>query len=143
MNSFWKLGTLAPLAAALIGGCATSYQCKAPDGLRCMSVGEVYERNRQGLPMRMDETDTPRVSENSRAGSRAQRQHVGAEASAAAAGEPIYNPPRVLRVWFADWEDADGVYYRAHHVLMRLDAGSWIPPEVRVRFTGAGSGDAP
>lgn len=135
MNSFWKIGALAPLAVALLGGCAAKYQCKAPDGLRCMSVGEVYDRHRQGLPMRMDETDTPRVRAiEGQTGARA--SPVSVTVAAPAAGEPVYRPPRLLRVWFADWEDTDGVYYRNHQVLLRLDEGAWIPPEVRVRYTG-------
>ena len=41
-------------------------------------------------------------------------------------GTPIRSAPRILRVWFAPWEDADGDLHDQSFVYLPVDAGRWL-----------------
>ena len=115
MNKYLGI-TLSLLA---LGGCSTlsgydaksSFACRAPDGVRCESMSGVYA--------------------NAKAGSATNKTPVGEKALGVmtvpiSSGTPIRTPPRILRVWFAPWEDSDGDLYDQHYAYLPVDHGKWV-----------------
>lgn len=109
------------LAAALCGGCmslsgldgSSSYGCKAPAGVACQSVSGTYANAlASNLP--------------------AQRARAGAPGPAIAPGTPgsgpgtLRSPPRILRLWFKPWEDADHDLFDQGYVYVQVDGGRWL-----------------
>jgi conjugal transfer pilus assembly protein TraV len=43
----------------------------------------------------------------------------------------LRSPPRVLRLWIAPWEDADGDLHDASFVHVVVDTGRWLIERVR------------
>jgi conjugal transfer pilus assembly protein TraV len=107
--------------SGLSGG--SSYACKAPDGVTCQSVSGTYANAvADNLPAQRQ---------------RAAVAPVAAAASAAAAGKPRSEPvpaiaaplrsaPRILRLWFKPWEDADRDLYDQGYVYVQIDGGRWL-----------------
>ncbi|MBI5721055.1 MAG: TraV family lipoprotein [Burkholderiales bacterium] len=139
MNRF---AAMAALLALLLAGCSSmsglsgssSYACKAPEGVACDSVSGTYANavqnnlpSQQGRaidkpsvarPERM--TDPPRLA-----------PRLGNTATPpAAVGLPptpvaLRSAPRVLRLWFKPWEDADNDLYDQGYVYVQIDPGRW------------------
>lgn len=107
--------------SGLSGG--SSYACKAPDGVTCQSVSGTYANAvADNLPAQRR---------------RAAIAPVAAAASTAAAGTPHAEPmpsiatplrsaPRILRLWFKPWEDADRDLYDQGYVYVQIDGGRWL-----------------
>ena len=118
---------LSGCASTLSGvGGADGYACKAPEGALCTSVSGIYANAAQGMPKpakspeHQSQTATPVI--------------YGATSIApdrSAAGGPIRSNPRVLRLWIAPWEDADGDLHEAALVHVVVDTGRWLIEHVR------------
>jgi conjugal transfer pilus assembly protein TraV len=148
-------------AAALSGiGGTEGYACKAPIGAQCTSISGVYANagandkanananssadllasramhealRPQGLlgmlsipfvalktlPAATDATTTDPVSD----------ALVGTTASLRNAA--LRSPARVLRLWIAPWEDADGDLHEASFLHVVIDTGRWLVERVR------------
>jgi conjugal transfer pilus assembly protein TraV len=120
--------------AALSAGCASSmsslggegsYACKAPVGTQCTSVSGVYANSTHG-PVPASVLPKPATAPPS-----APSASPGASGSATAAAlstpaTPIRSQPRVLRLWIAPWEDADGDLHEASVVHVLVDTGRWL-----------------
>ena len=117
----------AVLVPAILGGCASTmsgfdggsqFACKAPDGVTCSSLSGVYANAvANNLPAlrkdgKGDAKGAPRTGEV-----------VG---RAPSSGEPIRSQPKVLRVWIAPWEDADGDFHDQSYVYVVADPGRWV-----------------
>ena len=131
------------LAAAavlpLVVGCSASgldakstFGCKAPDGVTCMSVTGVYATSRaNALPGQQPATpDRGAGSAPAPAPSQATGREQAAAASVArgsapTSGTPLRSPPRVLRIWIAPYEDSDGDLHDQSHVYVTVDPGAW------------------
>ena len=107
------------LSLLILGGCSTlsgydaksSFACRAPDGVRCESMSGVYA--------------------NAKAGGTTNKTPVGEKAKGVmtvpvSSGTPIRTPPRILRVWFAPWEDSDGDLHDQHYAYLPVDHGRWV-----------------
>lgn len=100
---------------------ASHYACQAPDGVACDSVSGTYANAVQGaLP-------------SQRAAARTQSPSPGKAFTENRTGPgfaPIATPlraaPRVLRLWFKPWEDADGDLYDQGYVYVQIDTGRWL-----------------
>ena len=116
----------AVLVPAVLGGCASTmsgfdggsqFACKAPDGVTCSSLSGVYANAvANNLPAlrkdgKGDAKGVPRTGEL-----------VG---RAPSSGEPIRSQPKILRVWIAPWEDADGDFHDQSYVYLVADPGRW------------------
>ena len=135
-------GALLALASAvLFTGCSasgldakTSFGCKAPDGVTCMSVSGVYETSRHNaLPGQLP------VAPNAVAASVAPSSGAARPTPANAAsdgvpaarrapltsGTPLRSAPRVLRIWLAPYEDSEGDLRDQTHIYVTVDRGSW------------------
>jgi conjugal transfer pilus assembly protein TraV len=115
---------------ALSAGCAStmsgvggagSYACQAPSGTQCTSVSGVYANSTHGaLPAAI----LPKAAS-------APSPSPGTSVTVTAAitsppTAPIRSQPRVLRLWIAPWEDADGDLHEASVVHVLVDAGRWL-----------------
>ena len=102
-----------------------SYACKAPVGTQCTSVSGVYANSTHG-PVPASVLPKPATAPAS-----ASSASPGASRSATAAAvgtpaTPIRSQPRVLRLWIAPWEDADGDLHEAAVVHVLVDTGRWL-----------------
>ena len=139
-----------PLLAVLaLSGCASTlsgvggadgYACKAPEGAMCTSVSGVYANSKQG-------TSKP-AKPVEKAPTSAAPAIYGASSiapgipSGAATGS-IRSTPRVLRLWVAPWEDADGDLHEESLVHMVVDTGRWLIEHVRTAPRSRIEGVAP
>ncbi len=134
----------------VLGGCASSlsglgspdgYACKAPIGAQCSSVSGVYANADsflaaslaaaslppQGLPDAPTRKTDPALTGQTVAAASGLRT---ARASASIAA-PLRSSARVLRLWIAPWEDADGDLHEASFVHVVVDTGHWLIDRVR------------
>lgn len=127
----------ASLAVALCGcmnmsglSGSSSYACKAPDGVTCDSVSGTYANAVQNnLPSQRRRAGTP-SAESANAGSAAAPSTGTRVADVPTQGLPpspvtLRSSPRVLRLWFKPWEDADHDLYDQGYVYVQVDAGRW------------------
>lgn len=122
--------------AAITSGCSSlepKYGCPAPDGISCMSISEVSERDEQGWPMRRKDSD------DKEAGREAPEPRLAATGAfpgprPSSAGDPIFREPRRLRVWVVDWEDRHRVYHPNHYLYLTVDDGEWLLPLIREKL---------
>lgn len=120
--------------ATLLGGCAStmsglggegSYACKAPVGSQCTSVSGVYANSIHGQPP-ASALPKPATEPTSTA---AAATVASASTAAPGLGAPpsaLRSQPRVLRLWIAPWEDADGDLHEASVVHVLVDTGRWL-----------------
>lgn len=127
-----------PLLAVLtLSGCASTlsgvggvdgYACKAPEGAMCTSVSGVYANSRQGTPKPTKAVEkAPASSVPAIYGA----SSIAPGVPAGAASASIRSTPRVLRLWIAPWEDADGDLHEESLVHMVVDTGRWLIEHVR------------
>lgn len=159
------LAALSGCASNLSGlGGAPGYACKAPIGSQCTSVSGVYansldaefaafaprtpakEANTTARAINTPAFDTPVTPGTASASSGATPTADSSPAAATpdVALQPgsstaaLRSPPRVLRLWIAPWEDADGDLHEASVVHVLVDAGRWlierVVPTNRPRF---------
>lgn len=128
-------------ATALLAGCSasgldakTSFACKAPDGVTCMSVSGVYETSRQNaLPGQLAGSSSTTPKADPPAGSpHPARLNVGTDGTSAAprrppltSGIPLRSAPRILRIWLAPYEDSEGDLRDQTHIYVTVDRGTW------------------
>jgi conjugal transfer pilus assembly protein TraV len=121
--------------ATLLGGCAStmsgvggegSYACKAPVGSQCTSVSGVYANSIHGQP---PASALPKPARPPASTAAAAATAVSASTAPPGLGAPpsaLRSQPRVLRLWIAPWEDADGDLHEASVVHVLVDTGRWL-----------------
>lgn len=111
-----------------LSGSKSSFSCAAPEGVSCMSVAGVSENikagtfdkdKRKSLPEGAGESDLSRAKNGVR--------HIEP-------GMPLRTPPRVVRVWFKDFEDSDEDLISELYTYMTLDTGRWQIDHARRRL---------
>ncbi len=136
--------TLCVAAAALLqAGCtsmsglsgSSSYSCKAPVGVQCDSVAGTYTNAVQhNLPSQRTravpahETDEPTAQPPRpvlTVGSPPAPSVRGPGTSLPPTPITLRSTPRVLRLWFKAWEDADHDLYDQGYVYVQVDGGRW------------------
>ncbi|SCZ85032.1 type IV conjugative transfer system lipoprotein TraV [Nitrosomonas mobilis] len=138
----------------ILGGCTTlsgydggsKFACKAPDGVSCSSMSGVYANAVQNnLPVlgKKGNPDNPPASRSNKDSKADDSYHpAGVEAQATStiignaprSGDPILIKPKLLRVWLAPWEDADGDLHDQSYIYMLADYGRWIIEHNRQRI---------
>ncbi len=117
---------LSGCASTLSGvGGADGYACKAPEGALCTSVSGVYANTAHGMPKPAKSSEKQFLPAIYGATS------IAPDRSAAVSSGPIRSNPRVLRLWIAPWEDADGDLHEAALVHVVVDTGRWLIEHVR------------
>jgi conjugal transfer pilus assembly protein TraV len=124
------LGGVVSLAGCMslsgLGG-SSSYACKAPDGVTCQSVSGTYANAMaNNLPAQRARA-TPAAAREPAPPAQAASTPGARNASADAAPTlPLRSAPRVLRLWFKPWEDADRDLYDQGYVYVQVDGGRWL-----------------
>lgn len=125
---------LLPLVA--LSGCmsmsglsgSSSYACKAPEGVACDSVSGTYANAVQNnLPSQRQRRSTPESPERSDSPppSMAAASTPALQVSLPPTPVSLRSAPRILRLWFKPWEDADHDLYDQGYVYVQIDAGQW------------------
>ena len=143
--------SLAVAATFALSGCASSlsgvgstqgYACKAPVGAQCMSVSGVYANHSIAYASRavheaplatQSVRDRTPVAEPSRPVQTTESTSALMAPGATEAPSPaaLRSAPRVIRLWIAPWEDADGDLHEASLVHVVVDTGRWLIERVR------------
>jgi len=127
------LRLLAPAGAAFtLAACtslsglsgSSSYACKAPEGVTCDSVSGVYANAVQNnLPSQRQRLAA--LPEYPQPITLAGKASPTTTISAAPSPTALRSTPRILRLWFKPWEDADHDLYDQGYVYVQIDAGRW------------------
>jgi conjugal transfer pilus assembly protein TraV len=131
------MGRLAALlgGVASLAGCSSlsglsgnsSYACRAPDGVTCQSVSGTYANavanNLPAQRARAMPAATPASAPPSSAASAPTARNAPADAAQVL---PLRSAPRILRLWFKPWEDADRDLYDQGYVYVQVDGGRWL-----------------
>lgn len=134
-----RLALLASTCSALLAGCSasgldarTSFGCKAPDGVTCMSVSGVYETSRHNaLPAQAPAA--PLAPGSAPPAAVPPAAPPAPDPSSAStprrapltSGTPLRSAPRVLRIWIAPYEDSEGDLRDQSHIYVTVDRGHW------------------
>lgn len=124
--------------ALTLSGCSSmsgfdsksEFACKAPDGILCESMSGIYANAKaKNLPsQRVNARDkVPAELSQTKAG-------INVMTKSIYSGAPIRSAPRLLRVWFAPWEDTDGDLHDQSYVYLPVDSGRWLVEHNRRRI---------
>lgn len=125
---------LVPLLA--LSGCmsmsglsgSSSYACKAPEGVTCDSVSGTYanavQNNLPSQRQRRSASGSPKRPD-SPPSSTATASTPALQVSLPPTPVSLRSAPRILRLWFKPWEDADHDLYDQGYVYVQIDAGQW------------------
>ncbi len=98
-----------------------SFACKAPDGVLCESMSGIYANAlHKNLPGQRVNTKQAK-----RSAAQAAPLKKGVITAPISSGMPIRSAPRILRVWFAPWEDSDKDLHDQSYVYLIVDSGEW------------------
>jgi conjugal transfer pilus assembly protein TraV len=130
LPSFICLATSLGLAAcgSLSGYDAKdSFSCKAPDGILCESMSGIYSNAQQNnLPgQRVHHSSNPESTPEAAADA-SDKTTAPVLSKPIYSGTPIRTAPRILRVWFAPWEDSDGDLHDQSYIYLPVDTGRWL-----------------
>jgi conjugal transfer pilus assembly protein TraV len=105
----------------------SSYACKAPDGVTCQSVSGTYANAvANNLPAQRARATPPAAPELAPPAAAASTPRLRNASSDAAPPLPLRSAPRILRLWFKPWEDADRDLYDQGYVYVQVDGGRWL-----------------
>jgi conjugal transfer pilus assembly protein TraV len=113
---------------------SSSYACKAPEGVTCDSVSGTYanavQNNLPSQQGRVVDRAAPARDRQTPGMQGAAASRAGATSTPTTLGLPptpveLRSAPRVLRLWFKPWEDADNDLYDQGYVYVQVDAGRW------------------
>lgn len=101
----------------------SEYACQAPEGVACDSMSGVYANAiHNNLP-----SQRPRAGKAQPvATAPARPQPVVAVSATSPLATSLRSSPRILRLWFKPWEDADHDLYDQGYVYVQIDNGQWL-----------------
>lgn len=133
-----RAGFATPLVlAAALAGCASTlsgvggterYACKAPEGALCTSVSGVYANSIHSMPVSAKPAEKKPAPD---APAEYAEISIAPLKPPATQSTSIRSNPRVLRLWVAPWEDADGDLHEEALVHVVVDTGRWLIEHVR------------
>ena len=146
-----RIGTVAAtLASLLLSACAnitgldgaSSYNCKAPEGVKCDSVSGTYHNALQNnLPsqrrgptsgqFQSPPAPNPAGMRNAPAMLATAARTVPSEEALGYAAAPLRASPKILRLWIKSWEDADRDLNGETLVYVQVDNGRWLVDHVQ------------
>lgn len=138
-----SLGILAALASvSLLAGCgsmsgldaSSSFGCKAAPGVTCQSISGVHQNASAGsLPFQRNGEDGTKPVEKSDddkkpvyGATRSEGKVSPRDMNAASSGMPVRQPPLVLRVWMAPYEDEGGDLHDQSYFYTMVHSGRWM-----------------
>lgn len=144
------------ISALLLAGCSTfsgldassDFACKARPGVSCQSISGVHQNASAGnLPFQRGGEETTdatgndpekKEAKNDADGEKKSPPKYGAtktgtpekvsprDMNAAYSGMPVRQPPLVLRVWMAPYEDESGDLYDQSYFYTMVHSGRWM-----------------
>ena len=143
-----SLASLGAVTTIVLSGCASSlsgvggtqsYACKAPTGAQCTSVSGVYANAnpfitrslQEALPPKSFLNKTRQAMHNSPTPAPVTPAPDASAVATAPTPAALRSPARVMRLWIAPWEDADGDLHAASFVHVVVDTGRWLIDRVR------------
>lgn len=131
-----------------ISGCAPKFACEGSvnlDDPRCNSVSNMYDikmRGKADTQVQHEEDDGDEKKAKAPPVQEPQGADMGValvQGSAYEAKVPVRVPPKVIRIWIAPWEDADGDLHQPGYIFSEINdkRGRWVFGERQV------SGSAP
>lgn len=145
MKSYFVLLAVSLTGCSSLSGLdgSSKFSCKAPDGVSCSSLSGVYanasQNNLPGL-----QVEKPKQDDKSKGEGNAESEEVRPAVAGTLdsnivgkplnSGDPLYAPSKILRVWIAPWEDADGDLHDQSYVYIMADYGRWIIEHNRQRI---------
>lgn len=123
MASLVGCGTMSGLDAS------SSFSCKAAPGVSCQSISGVHQNANAGnLPFQQEE-NAPKVAageKKSYGTPRADSKISPKDMNAQYSGMPVRQPPLVLRVWMAPYEDDSGDLHDQTYFYTMVHSGKWM-----------------
>ena len=146
-----RIGTVAAtLASLLLSACAnitgldgaSSYNCKAPEGVKCDSVSGTYHNALQnnlpsqrraptGGQSQLPPTPNPAGMRSAPAMLATAARTAPSDEAAGYAAAPLRASPKILRLWIKSWEDADRDLNGETLVYVQVDNGRWLVDHVQ------------
>lgn len=129
-----------PLAVLLVllSGCSSmsgldasgSFGCKAAPGVNCQSISGVHQNASAGnLPFQRQEdvaSKSPDGEKKPYGAHRNNGQVSPRDMNAQYSGMPVRQPPLVLRVWMAPYEDEGGDLHDQSYFYTMVHSGKWM-----------------
>jgi conjugal transfer pilus assembly protein TraV len=111
---------------------SSSFACKAPDGVTCDSVSGTYANAVQhNLPSQRPKAVAASAPATAASAAPAPRSTVARAPAPAFSPDALRSSPRVLRLWFKPWEDADRDLFDQGYVYVQIDSGQWLMDHVQ------------
>lgn len=125
---------------------SSSFSCKAPPGVSCQSISGTYSNSVQGnLPFQQQAKNggsdvAGKSDDDSKPRAAPPQQEKVAKLSprnmeAMSSGMPIRQPPLVLRVWVAPYEDESGDLHDQSHFYTMVHSGKWLIEANRTKIS--------
>ena len=111
-----------------------SFSCKAPDGVLCASMTGIYANAQQNNLPGQNVHKTAATPDGAGPVTASAVRADLAMTPAISTGTPIRSAPRILRMWFAPWEDSDGDLHDQSFVYLNVDSGKWLIEHTRRRI---------
>lgn len=106
----------------------SKFSCSAPQGVPCQSITAIATKTDAGtLPFQVEEGRTRKsasVQAYDKAG--AQGKVSPKDMPASSSGMPVRQPPLVLRIWMAPFEDESGDLYDQSYMYTMVHSGRWM-----------------
>ena len=144
-------------------GAETKFNCQAPQGVACMSVSGLYANasagtlpSQNGNPAGASTAQPPKPTAPApKASSTTPGLEPASPALMAApfSGQALRSGPKVLRIWVAPIEDADGDLHDQRFMYVTVNTGRWMieanrmniqrqfKPVIKLGQSGADDGD--
>lgn len=133
--------------AAMLSGCgsmmsgldaSSNFSCKAAPGVTCQSISGVHQNASAGnLPFQRQGEQYVNASEDAKSDDKKPAAYGATKAdrqakvsprdmNAPASGMPVRQPPLVLRVWMAPYEDEAGDLHDQSYFYTMVHSGRWM-----------------
>jgi conjugal transfer pilus assembly protein TraV len=114
------------LIAISLAGCSAKYGCKGmPDDPTCMSAVEAYKATDKAKSI-VHSSDTARAASETAATAKPEIPMEPVPVPRIDDPTPIRTPSKVMRIWVAPWEDADGDLNVSGYVFTELEQRRWM-----------------
>jgi conjugal transfer pilus assembly protein TraV len=127
------------VVAAVLEGCAGSYGCPGqPDNPICLSAVDAYHATEKTPTRRAGSPPLPAPPGAATTASTARtptRAAISAPQPRLDDPAPLRTPAKVMRIWIAPWEDADGDLQVSGYVYTELAARRWLIGEPAAPLT--------
>ncbi|MCB5162646.1 type IV conjugative transfer system lipoprotein TraV [Marinomonas algarum] len=136
--NFKKLASVSGLLLTLSGCSAfnigeSEYGCTGmPDGVQCMSTGDVYEATNNGQIPRPMKTEDGELVEQETETQVTNEAYENSTVNTYVAPNlpdkpiPIRTPAQVMRIWIAPWEDTNGDLNTTGFIYTEIEPRRWV-----------------